>query len=879
MQAQVPATAKKHMPDTGLFKGVSTAAEAEEALMTFGQQQGLKNYGGWKWYGRFLNEYAQRSNPDGSLPSATECLKEINRVKSSQLANRGVENGWYPIGPFNKPQAFGSLLSYGMCRANCVAFHPTNNAEWYVGYGQAGIWKTIDTGNTWTEMNNGLPILRISDIAIDPNNPSVLYACLGDYEYGGVSLLSMDRKRNTHFGMGIYKSTDGGLNWSPTGLSAAQTDFDGSLFRRVFVNPANSNEVIAGGISGIYRSNNAGASWTKINGTAISDMEMVEKSPNIIYASGRWLDFFNIGSAKTLKSYDFGKTWTELTIPWPAQGAVSRVELALAPSDTGYVYAVCAGQNWGDLYGLYVSKNGGKTWSKTYNLKNNLLSNEPQDSTTVGYSQGEYDLALCVNPTDKNKLYLGGIQSLFSNDGGANFELVDNPIYHVDHHQYKIHPKLNIWVACNDGGLYVLDPDPVTTSFDLALSNSFNEAQCAFKSEGMNIGSYYRVGLDMRDTTSIIAGAQDNGTVAGNSWFYTSGGDGMDCGVWGNNWISSAQYGAFYHFKNGVYDFGFRDGNNYEGNGEWTTPFYADYRFDADLGEYFLNDVYVLYNQLVSANTGWVAVSNFTNKRVGTAMDISNPDTGRIYIAKKPRLSDKTPSEIWTKDFAGSNWQNITAGLPDSLYVTDIATNPQNGQQAWVTLSGFVPGQKVYYTKNAGKTWKNISYNLPNIPVNTVIYDYLDSSHGFYIGTDLGVYYLNDNVSTWKYFSKNLPNVIVSDLEMNPTNHTLYCSTFGRALWACTLFKVNEKNNVKNIALQDIKINNPVDKILHIQMPGNIGNNCGFDLLNQTGQLVKTGKLLPGENRIGCAEVKPGVYYLKLSESGNILGVEKIYIQ
>jgi photosystem II stability/assembly factor-like uncharacterized protein len=521
--SQLTTDNKLAFPDSSVFTGKANVLDAEEAMFEFKKKNQLHQYGGWKWYGRFLSEYGQRAGSNGELPSSQDYLQILETSRKPNVDIRS-SNGWYPIGPFQKPSTLGNLRSYGMGRANCISFHPTNAGIWYVGFGQAGIWKTTDSGKTWTETNNGLPILRISDIAIDPNNTNVLYCCVGDFAYCEISLLSVDRKRNTHYGMGVYKSTDGGNSWNPTGLSAKQTDFDGSLFRRVFVNPKNSNELVAAGVSGIYKSQDAGASWTKVYNEVIGDLELNESNSNILYAAGRWMEFTNTGAADILKSYDFGNTWQKLTVPWNASGVVTRIEIALAPSDTNYIYANCVGGNGGELKGFYLSKNAGKDWKKVYNWGYNLMSGDPEDSTTQGYSQGKYDLALCVHPTDKNRVYLGGIQVLYSSNGGADFAYAYSPDNHVDEHQFKIHPKLNKWILCNDGGVYAMPINPVITTFKEVMLGTVNKGTAELLCKNMNVGSFYRVGISRFDTTAFVSGAQDNGSILGKNWSFLSGG-------------------------------------------------------------------------------------------------------------------------------------------------------------------------------------------------------------------------------------------------------------------------------------------------------------------------------------------------------------------
>ena len=164
--------------------------------------------------------------------------------KRKEKDSKSLTN-WIPVGPNYLPTSPVATSGHGVARINCVAFHPTDPNTFWVGVAQGGIWKTDNSGASWTPLNDGLPILRISDITVDPINPNILYACLGDYEYIGVALATDDRKRHTHYGLGVYKSLDGGLNWFPTGLTTVQTTLDNSLLRRLIIDPNNTNNLLA----------------------------------------------------------------------------------------------------------------------------------------------------------------------------------------------------------------------------------------------------------------------------------------------------------------------------------------------------------------------------------------------------------------------------------------------------------------------------------------------------------------------------------------------------------------------------------------------------------------------------------------------------------
>jgi photosystem II stability/assembly factor-like uncharacterized protein len=118
-----------------------------------------------------------------------------------------------------------------MGRINCIEFHPTDANIFWVGVAQGGVWKTENGGQTYFPLSDNLPMLRISDIEVNPNNTDEIYICVGDFAYIGVGLDLDDRKRHTHYGLGVYKTTDGGNSWQPTGLTYSQTQRNNTLMR------------------------------------------------------------------------------------------------------------------------------------------------------------------------------------------------------------------------------------------------------------------------------------------------------------------------------------------------------------------------------------------------------------------------------------------------------------------------------------------------------------------------------------------------------------------------------------------------------------------------------------------------------------------------
>jgi photosystem II stability/assembly factor-like uncharacterized protein len=868
----------------------SSFLELQKEFDEYRHATDLQKTKGWKWYKRWESHYEQRLNPNGNIAEESVFLKEVEKINAlKNTASRGSSSNWIPFGPSELPPSVDAVTSHGIGRINCVTFHPSDSSTIFVGVAQGGVWKTTNSGQSWTPLTDNLPIIRISDIAIDPNNTNTMYISVGDYAYLGVALKTDGRKRHTHYGIGVYKTTDGGLTWTPTGLNLSLNEFDESLIRRVYVNPTNSQELVAAGISGIYKSYDGGTTWTKKQSSIIWDLEANPKNAQTIYASTGFISTLNMGDAGILKSTNFGETWTTLVTSIPSKNA-QRVELAVSYADTNYVYAITCGLDRG-FEGFYKSINGGATWTKPYTSAGyNLLGWDA--SMGSGGGQGTYDLAIVADGTNRDKVYVGGINMWGTSDGGTTWDGMSYwlPYYgeylHADQHQFAYNKLNNAYYVANDGGLYRTD-NPIIGSWTAANSepNYTWPTRWRFLGSGMQITSFYRLGL-RENFGDVIAGAQDNSTFyrEDNKWLNMIGGDGMECALHPTDrqtLYGSAQYGYLVRSYDGGQNFDFVNMGGSE-EGEWTTPFKLEKGNPMNLYAGF-------ENMHFSDDEGFssVAISNFPKMGNGvgaviSAFDFSDDNTEYIYVAKRINHQQNEPMKFYVTTNGGNTWTNRTQGLPDSLYCTYIAVSNTNPQTAWACFSGFSAGVKVYKTIDAGATWTNISYNLPNIPVNTVVLHKGSPKNVGYIGTDAGVYYTYDGATTWELFSNMLPNVIVSELEIHADSNKIFAATFGRGIWMSDLADVNV--GVQNNPLSNINVKlypNKNDGSFTVNASNLAVNAINVSVVNILGQEVFTEQVkLQSKEFAKSYDLKllPGVYYFRML-SGKYSKVEKFVVE
>lgn len=698
---------------------------------------------GWPQFRRWEYFWEPRVSATDGMRPAPDVLAQTSYA-AYQVAASQSSGDWTPIGPFDAPN---SNSWTGIGRVNCIAFNPNNNNEVWIGAPAGGLWKSTNGGQTWATNTDLLPNLGVSSIAIDPQHPDTMYIATGD------------RDGADTYSYGILKSTDGGQTWNTTGLS-----FGVSQARRIgalHIVPNNTQIIIAATRIGMFRSTDGGQTFSTVQSGSFNMLAPDPQNPHIIFAG--------TGGAigRVWRSKDSGATWTQLTNGMPANGT-NRVEISVSPQDSNYVYAVFSLTNNG-FGGLYRSTDGGDTWSMR-STSPNILGWSASGSGTGG--QGWYDLAIAVNPINKNQIFVGGVNLWSSTSGGTNWTCVGHwygqngvPIVHADIHYLKFQPGTSDLYIATDGGLYE------TTN----LGNNY----IPYK-DGINITQYYKISQSPSNASLIMGGAQDNGTHLQNNttWNIVRGGDGMDNAIDPDNnsiMYASVYYGDFTKSTNGGSSFFSMNSLTAAGSGNWVTPFVIDPTNSSIL--------YAGFDRLWrSTNKGssWSATSSLPIN--GTNIDdiaVAPSNNQVLYVAIN--------EDIYRSTNNGSNWADISQNLPGSSHITGITVSPTNASHIWVTRSGYAASQKVFESNDGGQTWINQTGSLPNLPVNCVIYEE-NSLDGIYVGTDVGVYYRDATMTDWVPYMSGLPNVIVNDLEIYYPTKKIRAGTYGRGVWEASLY-------------------------------------------------------------------------------------------
>jgi photosystem II stability/assembly factor-like uncharacterized protein len=812
--------------------------------------QGFKQFKRWEWY------WESRLLPNGQFPKSSVTWDEHQRYRESHrnVADKRAESimssaNWTNAGPSTSPGGY-----YGIGRINCMAFHPTDANTFWVGTPAGGLWKTVDAGSTWSTSTDNLPVLGVSDIAIDPTNPDIMYIATGDGDMGSLNGGMIAGADGDTKSIGVLKSTNGGTTWSATGLNwnvaAAK------LMRRLRISPTNPKVLLAAASDGVWRTTNGGETWANVQAGYFMDMEFKPGDDSIVYAS-------TAGTSEIYRSTDNGASWSSVaTLP-----GVIRVDLAVSAARPELVDALCVNTSRG-LAGLWTSTNSGASFTQyLVGSESKNMLNVRGDATGVG-GQGHYDLAHAINPDNEKDIWIGGINVWSSMDGGSNWTLksawadsasakgasgVGHPdsvaVVHADCHWLAFHPLQRGTVfACNDGGIY---------------RTTDNGARWTDITNGLAISQMYRIGAAQTVAANVVCGLQDCATkeLENSVWSERTGGDGMECLIdYSNNRIiyTSVQNGSINRInkdKDTIVEIsvnipgGQEDSTSPEG--AWVTPFVID-----PVNPKVLFAGYDKLYKTTDQGDSWSAVSPELTSKLLRYIAVAPSDPNTIYVATHDTIAQTTDG--------GATWSYVSLGNPDLKgFISYIAVDPTNAQRVYVTLSGYSPGNKVFMSPDGGTTWANYSGTLPNVPANCIVYQ-KGSNEGLYIGTDVGVFYRDATMSDWVPYQDGLPVVVVTELEISYFNNKLWAGTFGRGLWSSDLYSSTVGVESQNIDDDVYVFPNPNTGLFTVQVPE--GMQYDIVVFNVLGEQVYEERDVDASQKtIELCDVTSGMYLVRLS--------------
>lgn len=729
----------------------------------------------------------------------------------------------------------------------------------YVATATGGVWKTTNSGISWEPIMENVASPSIGDIAVDPSDASIIWAGTGECNIYRASVA----------GTGIYKSTDAGKTWQHMGLS------DTNTIARIVVHPGNSDTVYVAASGhewtpnsqrGVFKTINGGKTWKKIlyidDTTGAIDLVMAPDDPDTLYVSmwnrtrKRWSDPVPEPGDGIFKSVDGGKTWQHKTEGLPDPATTRRIGLDIAQSNPKILYTLIDNHQPGrppdpgetDAYGhlktepnikgaeVYRSDDKGETWTKV-SPSDRFMENI---CGTYGWVFGQ----IRVDPKDENTVYIMGIWMARSKDGGRTWKNVGNFEIHGDHHGLWVDPEdPDYLINANDGG--------VSISYDGGAKwrNFFRN---------FPVAQFYNVALDWEKPFHIYGSAQDHGTYRGSvthqpnkdymtlgskatiPWERLPGGEATAIAIDPINPQTVYSSGPFYGrlMRSELKE-------NWESKsilpqvmegehplrGQWLAPTIIS-----------PHNPRVLYHGMqyvfrsMDRGEGWERISpdlTYNDPKTMGKVPYMIPFHCITQISESPLkfgliYAGTDDGRIHVTRGGGDEWTEITGGLPPGKHVSGIVASRYDESTVYLTMHGRSDDDMrdyIFRSGDYGKTWLDISGNIPCGPVNVIRED-PKKKQILYVGTDFGAYVTLDGGKKWHILGDTSAARLVWDLQIQPRDNVLVAATYGRGIWA-----IDDLKPVQEYNLQTEDEKKPGEINLHDEIAGVYQVDLGNEIM------------------------------------------------
>jgi photosystem II stability/assembly factor-like uncharacterized protein len=677
-------------------------------------------------------------------------------------------------------------------RADIVQVDASHPGTMYVGFGSGGLWKTVNHGVTWNSIFEEQSSIGIGDVELAPSDPNVIYLGTGE---------NLKKPRNfTLPGTGMYRSNDAGATWKHIGLE------DSWSIAEIAIHPTNPDIVFVCVLGhlwsknknrGLFRTMNGGKTWEHVlykdEMTGANEVVFSPTNPQMMYAS-LWEVYPGISGKNSgvYRSNDGGKTWTLCTRGLPTGPKIGRIGLTVSATNPSKAYALIDNLNepQGHAAELYKTMDGGVNWTKTH-----------AGPFKIFPGIGWYFTDVYVNPKDDEEVFCLGVRLAHSLDGGKTFSFIGGQVthmtqslaqgLHLDQCELWINPtNPNHLALGNDGGLYV--------SYDKGLSwVHYNN---------IPTGEFYDITIDQSDYL-IYGGAQDDATVVGpprelntrfpDPWKYVwidpwDGGDGCVTQV------DPEDKSIIYYSRQHGDAMRLDKSKDVAVSIMPTLPkeikdtLVFNYMTPYFLSAYNSKTLYHGGNYVLkSVDRGdtWKVISS--NLTISSQIEKKSFATGTIVESPTEKgllYAGTDHGAFWVSRNDGASWEEHSNGIANN-YIRSISPSRHKTSRVYMAMTGINYDDLhsyVYSSEDYGKNWKSIAAGLPDEPVNVIKEDPTNENI-LYAGGLRGVYISIDRGNNWSYLGINMPAAAVADLEIHEATMDLVVGTHGRGLYKTNL--------------------------------------------------------------------------------------------
>jgi hypothetical protein len=715
--------------------------------------------------------YWDKTSASTASSEISGAAPEASVASPSPTAISPSASQWTPIGP----QATLSGSSHFSGRVTALAVDPNIPTTVYLGAAQGGVWKSIDSGASWTPLTDSQPSLATGSMAVDASG--TIFVGTGEENFGS----------DSYYGAGVLRSTDGGSTWVQLGqntfapttpeCTAARLTCGGAKIGAIAVQPGTSGTsahllaAVQRGFSnsgGLYWSTDGGTTWVLVSGASGVTAD------SVVFA-GSATAFVGIHTQGVFKCTGFNATPSCVasngTTNVITVSGTDRVSLATEAAGTT-VYTALAVASTSALSGLYKSTDAGANWTKL---------------TVLDFCNGQcfYDMLIAVNPTDPTNVFVGGNgfpnnNFLFHSFDGGTTWIADTNNIHADQHSAAFTPNGGKMYIGNDGGVYSTDTPKSTGTVTWTELNTT-----------LNITQFYGYfTIHPTDPQVTFGGTQDNGTqrFSGNlAWDEVTCGDGAGAVIDPNTpttVFANCQDVDIRRSANGSPG-SFSPQNNagatISNSGDRVAFIPALVGDTSNPMKLYFGTFRLWQGNTSTTPPTWTAITG--DLTAGASATITNigisPDNSTAYVVTSDGQVSKVANLATTHDVTPSNTLGA-AGFPSSTQINAVTVVDAN--TVFIAVPGFTAGAHIFKTADGGANWANITGNLPNTPVNDLVVD-PDLANTLYAATDVGVFISTNNGATWSTLQTGLPRVAVFGLKLHRPSRTLRAATHGRGMW------------------------------------------------------------------------------------------------